>query len=75
MTALLSDCRVLGISLKRSTTDAGRRRDAAMRHAASHVAHQAAVVMSHGGGLEQRGISRINIRPNRAAVNEMTDQR
>jgi len=46
-----------------------------MRHAASHVAHQAAVVMSHGGGLEQRGISRINIRPNRAAVNEMTDQR
>ncbi|WP_143046643.1 hypothetical protein [Bradyrhizobium erythrophlei] len=75
MTALLSDCRVLGIFLKRSTTDAGRRRDAAMLHAASHVAHQAAVLMSHGNDLEQRGLVRINIRPNRTAVNEMTDQR
>ncbi|MGY3587659.1 hypothetical protein ACVIGB_003288 [Bradyrhizobium sp. USDA 4341] len=46
-----------------------------MLHAASHVAHQAAVVMSHGNDLEQRGLVWINIRPNRTAVNEMTDQR
>ncbi|WP_156179963.1 hypothetical protein [Bradyrhizobium sp. LTSPM299] len=54
-----------------TTTDAGRRRDAAMGHAALHVAHQAFVSRSHCGDPEQHNLLTTNIERNSTMVNEM----